>query len=257
MKAMCIGLIVAAGLGGAARAADVIPPADSGLTKDWGHLYGYVDWTSDYRFTGASESNRHGTIQGGLHWAAPDDFYLGVFTSHVDFNDFRGTSTEVDLYGGKHIRFGGNDLNLEVLYGDYPDTAGHASYLPAGTILPTYNFLELAAELTHSFGALSVAGKTIVEPRPDSHGGTLTSLNGSASYPVTGWLAANAHFGHQWVTRGVDASYGDAGLTATWRQQWVFDLRYYATDIRRADCYGTNWCGPALVAKVTYQFIVL
>ena len=86
---------------------------------------------------------------------------------------------------------------------------------------------------------------------------TLTSFGGSASYAVTDWLSASAHATHIWQDRGPHGLTGDIGLTATWRQQWVFDLRYYATDIRRADCYGTNWCGPALVAKVTYQFMVL
>src|SRR3569833_44274 len=244
MKSLLFGLFVAIEL-----LSD--DPARAGT---FGHLYGYVDWTSDYRFNAASESNRHGTVQGGLHWAAPEDFYLGVFVSHVDFNDFRGTATEVDIYGGKHLRWDTNDLNLEVLYGSYPDTAGHPSYLPAGTILPTYNFAELAAELTHSFGALSIAGKLIVEPRPQTHGGTLTSLGGSASYAVNDWLSASAHVTHIWQDRGPHGMTGDAGLTATWRQQWVFDLRYYATDVAKADCYGTNWCEPALVAKVTYQF---
>jgi hypothetical protein len=46
-------------------------------------------------------------------------------------------------------------------------------------------------------------------------------------------------------------------VTATWRQQWVFDVRYYGTDISVANCYGMTWCQPAIVAKITYQFAVL
>lgn len=247
MKTIFFGLLVAAALilGDTARGADL------------GNLYGYVDWTSDYRFNAASESDRHGVMQGGLHWAAPYDFYAGVFVSHVDFNDFRGTATEVDLYGGKHFRWDGNDFNLEILYGDYPDTAGHPGYLPPGAIVPTYNFAEAAAEFTHSFGALGVGGKLIVEPRPAAHGGVLTSLGASASYAVNDWLAASAHATQIWEDNGPRGLSGDVGLTATWRLQWVFDLRYYASDIAKADCYGTNWCEPALVAKVTYQFAVL
>ena len=247
MKTISLGLLVAA----------FLVWGDNAHAADLGNLYGYVDWTSDYRFNAASESDRHSVIQGGLHWAAPDDFYAGVFMSHVDFDDYRGTGTEIDLYGGKHIRWDTNDLNLEVLYGDYPDTAGHPSYLPPGTILPTYNFSEISAELTHSFGALGLGGRLIVEPRPDAHGGMFTSVGGSASYAVNDWLSASAHATRMWQDRGPQGWSGDAGFTATWRLQWVFDLRYYATDITRADCYGTNWCGPAVVAKITYQFQVL
>ncbi|MBL6853717.1 MAG: hypothetical protein ISS15_03580 [Alphaproteobacteria bacterium] len=247
MRSFLFGLLVAA----------AVLLGDNACAAEYGNLYGYVDWVSDYRFNAASESDRHGVVQGGLHWAAPGDFYAGVFLSQVDFNDFRRTSTEADIYGGKHIRWDTNDLNLEVLYGVYPDTAGHPSYLPQGAILPTYNFAELSAELTHSFGALSLGSRLIVEPRPENHGGVFTSVGGSGSYAVNDWLSATAHVTRMWQNRGPQGWSGDAGLTATWRQQWVFDLRYYASDVTRADCYGTNWCGPAVVAKVTYQFQVL
>jgi len=226
--------------------------------SDWGHLYGYVDWTSDYRFYGASESDRHSTEQGGLHWAAPDNFYAGVFVSGVDFRDFRKTSYEVDLYGGRHFYFENNDLNLEALYSVDPDTAGHPSYAPRGVMLPDYNFFEAAAELTHSFGTFSLGGKVILEPRPESHGGLLWSVNGAAVYSINGWLKVSANAGRQWEdARHLDSTHWDFGMTATWREQWVVDVRYYGSDISRAHCYGTNWCEPALVAKITYQFAIL
>ena len=225
--------------------------------RDWGHLYGYVDWTSDYRFYGASESDRHATEQGGLHWVLPDNFYAGVFVTGVDFRDFRKTSYEVDLYGGRHFYFDNNDLNLELLYSVDPDTAGHPSYLPPGVILPTYNFFEFAPELTHTFGAFTLGAKFIAEPRPESHGGNLWSINPEASYALNDWLKASGTFGHQWSATKPQSNHWDVGLTATWRQQWALDVRYYGSDISRADCYGTNWCEPALVAKVTYSFVVL
>ena len=232
--------------------------APEARADDWGSLYGYVDWTSDYRFYGASESNRHATEQGGLHWMAPDGYYAGVFVTGVDPKDFRNTSYEVDLYGGKHFYFDHNDLNLEALYSVDPDIAGHPTYLPPGVILPTYNFFETSAELTHTFGALSLGGKVIVSPRPESHGGLLGSVNVSASYAVRDWLTASGHAGHQWVERsGLQGTYWDIGVAATWKQQWTVDLRYYATDIGAAACYGQNWCAPAVVAKVTYAFSVL
>ncbi len=49
----------------------------------------------------------------------------------------------------------------------------------------------------------------------------------------------------------------DVGITAHWRQQWALDLRRYGANIARAGCYGMNWCEPAVVAKITYNFIVL
>jgi uncharacterized protein (TIGR02001 family) len=245
VRVMTAAAALAAGLG--------VTPAAAG---EWGNLYGYVDWASDYRFYGASESDRHAVEQGGLHWAAPDDFYAGVFVTGVDPKDFRNTSYEVDLYAGKHFRFDADDLNLEALYSFDPDIAGHPSYAPPGVILPTYNFFSVSAELTHSFGAFDVGGKVILEPRPDSHRGLLWSVNASASYAVTDWLKASLNAGHQEEALGVTSNHWDIGATATWRLQWALDLRYYGTDISRANCYGTNWCEPAVVAKVTYSFVV-
>lgn len=240
-------------LTGLALACAIAPPA---AADDWGQLYGYVQWTNDYRYYGYSESARHSAEQGGLHWSGPDGIYAGVFVTGVDFKDYRKTSYEADLYAGKHLLWDGNDLNLEVLYGAYPDTAGHPSYLPAGTILPTYNFAELAADFTHHAGRWTFGAKALAEPRPDSHGGLLTVLDGHVAYALTDWLEASGHGGHQWVAHGFDMNHFDLGLTATWRLQWVFDLRYYATDLPRAECYGTSWCQPAVVAKITYNFLV-
>lgn len=230
--------------------------SSTGRAADWGHLYGYVDWTSDYRFNGASESDRHSTEQGGLHWSMPDNFYAGVFVTGVDFRNYRNTSYEVDVYAGKHFYFDNNDLNLELLYSVDPDTAGHPTYAPPGTIYPTYNFFEAAADLKHTFGPLSLGAKATVEPRPASHGGALWSLNGEASYDINDWLKATADVGHQWGALRPEWTYWSVGATAIWRQQWAFDLRYDGSDIRRSNCYGTNWCEPAIVAKVTYSFVV-
>ena len=245
MKNILLGLAIAALAtlpDGAARAAD------------WGHLVAYVQLASDYRFYGYSESNRQPVLQGGLHWLAPDNFYAGVFVSRVRFNDFRGTSIETDFYAGKKFAFDSNELNLEVLYGGFPDTAGHPSYAPPGVILPTYNFPELMAELTHTSGDWSFSGKTILEPRPQTHGGMMESVNIAASYTIAEWLKASANAGHEWSDSKPQNNHWDIGLTATRGWRWALDLRYYAPDIPPAQCYNTNWCKPALVAKATYTF---
>lgn len=247
-------LAAAAALFSTAGHADEASPAAVPPAEDWGHLVAYVQLASDYRFYGYSESNRQPVVQGGLHWLAPDNFYAGVFVSRVRFNDFRGTSVETDFYAGKKFYFDSNELNLEVLYGEFPDTAGHPSYAPPGVILPTYNFPELMAELTHTDGDWSFGGKAILEPRPQSHGGLMESVNFATSYKITEWLKASANVGHEWSDSKPQNNHWDIGLTATRGWRWALDVRYYATDIPVAQCYNTNWCKPALVAKATYTF---
>ncbi len=225
--------------------------------SDWGSLYGYVDWTNDYRFYGMSSSSRQPVSQGGLHWSMPDNFYAGVFVSGARFKDFRGTSYETDFYAGRHVYFDNNDLNLELLFSAFPDAAGHPSYAPPGTIFRTYNFFEASAEFTRKFGALSLGEKLLGSPEYGSHTGTLLGVNTTVAYALNDWLKASAEWGHQWVTHGTDLSHWDIGAAATLRQQWVLELRYYDTDVGSSHCFFTNWCKPGLVAKVTYQFVVL
>ena len=221
----------------------------------WTGVYAYIDETTDYRFYGMSSSNREPAIQGGLHWILPGGFYLGVFTSQVRFQDFRHTDYEIDLYGGRHFQIAANDLNLEMLYSEFPDQAAHAFYKPRFFVFPTYNFYESSAELSHPIGHLTLSGKLIFSPAYGSHTGIMVGTDGAASYALTSWFTADARVGRQWIRRGIDRTHWEAGTTATWRwrtQSLALDLRYYGTDLGRAQCFGKNWCRPSGVAKLTY-----
>ena len=224
--------------------------------EDYGHLVAYFDWTNDYRFAGASESNRQPEIQGGLHWLGPNGFYAGVFATGVRFNDFRDTSYEIDAYAGKKFAVDADMLDLEMLYGMYPNTAGHPSYLPPGATIAGYDFPEFSMTYSHPVGALTLSGKAEIEPRAESHGGMLLLAGGGASYAVRDWLKLNADAYGQSARSGPRGLLWDVGATASIGWQWRFDLQYAGSTAPRADCYGTNWCQPGVVAKVTYTFAV-
>jgi uncharacterized protein (TIGR02001 family) len=223
--------------------------------SDWRGVFAYVDWTSDYRFYGISESNREPAIQGGLHWLLPDRFYVGIFSSGVRFKDFRNTSYEIDFYGGRHFLFGSNDLNVELLYSIFPNQSAHAFYRPPSYIFPTYNFFETSAELSYKMDRLTLSGKAVFSPAYGSHTGLMGDLDGAASYAIADWLSADVRVGRQWVQRGIDRTHWEVGATATWRiktQEVALDLRYFGTDLSRLQCFGQNWCGPSLMVKATY-----
>lgn len=223
---------------------------------DLGHLVGYLDWISDYRFAGASESSRQPEIQGGLHWLGPDGFYAGVFTTGVRFHDDRDTGYEVDFYGGKKFDLDGDTLDLEALYGLYPNSAGHPSYLPPGAILAGYDFPELSATYTHALGALTLHAKAEIEPRAESHGGVLWLGGGGASYALRPWLRLEADAYAQGARRGPRGVLWDIGASASIGWQWRFDLHYAGMTSSPAQCYGTDWCEPGVVAQLTYTFAV-
>lgn len=207
----------------------------------WGYLYLAAKVTSDYRFHGFSESNRRPTLQGNVHWVAPDNWYVGAFASGVDFLD-GSTSYEIDWYGGRHFYFDNNDLNLEALAYTFPDKAGPS---------PTYNAVQLSAELTHTFGDLKLAGKA---QGKEAHAGLGYEFDASASYALTPWLTASGTAGYQHGARSFPSTNWDVGLTAAWGKHWLFDARYSGTDRSKARCYFTDWCATGFSATVTYQF---
>ena len=227
--------------------------------EQWRGVFVYVDWTSDYRFYGVSESNREPVEQGGMHWILPQGFYLGLFASGVRFKDFRNTSYEIDLYGGRHFAFGSYDLNVEFLYSAFPNQAAHAFYRPRTYVFPTYNFAEASGELTHRVGAFTISAKANFSPAYGSHSGVMADVDGAASYAFRDWLSTDLRVGRQWIARGIDRTHWEVGGTGTWRvstQSLALDLRYFGTDLGRAQCFGQRWCGPSLVAKVTYGLAI-
>jgi uncharacterized protein (TIGR02001 family) len=234
------------------------PVAAQSQVSGWGLLYAELDWTTDYKFYGLSESNRQPAFQGVLHWVGPDNFYAGVFASQVRFNDFRNTHYEIDFYGGRHFYWDANDLNLELLYAMYPGTSGRAFYRP-GFVFPTYNFIEPSVALDHRIGAATLSGKLVWSPNGSSHSSELGSVNGGAAYAFNSWLSASANAGHQWAEHGSNRSHWDLGATALWQhseQRWSFDVRYYGTDVSEAHCFHTNWCEPEVVVKVGYGTVL-
>jgi uncharacterized protein (TIGR02001 family) len=224
---------------------------------DWGHFYVLLAATSDDRYYGFSRSDRKPMIQGDLHWQMPDDFYLGIFGTGARYRDGRNTSYELDFYGGKHFEIDGSDLNLGLLYATFPNSTGYADYVGPYYIFPTYNFVEGSAELSHTFGKLTVSGKLVTSPAYSSGVGPMWDVDGAVKYALTNWLSIGGGAGHQWMERIPNRTHWDFGATATWLTdfgRWQFDLRYHATDVSIADCYNTNWCAPAVVGTITYAF---
>ncbi len=76
----------------------------------------------------------------------------------------------------------------------------------------------------------------------------------AARYALTGWLSVDGRVGRQWIERNTDRTHWEAGITVAKQigaENIAFDVRAYGTDLGRAQCFGRNWCGPAIVAKLT------
>ena len=100
-------LIPAATLGAAALTASI---AQAGVTAN-------IGVTSNYLWRGLTQTDDRPAIQGGIDYAHDSGFYVGTWTSNVDFGT---TGFELDLYGGWGGEFGGFSLDLGYIQYMYP-----------------------------------------------------------------------------------------------------------------------------------------
>lgn len=99
---------------------------------------------SDYVFRGISQTQEKGAIQGGFDAVLDNGIYAGVWASNVNFDTgARGTSTEVDYYGGYSGAIGCTSCSYKV---------GFIYYRYEGDT--KFDYIEAAASLT--FGGFVV-----------------------------------------------------------------------------------------------------
>jgi uncharacterized protein (TIGR02001 family) len=103
-----------------AFADETAPPSEFTIT-------GNVALVTDYRFRGLSQSNGDPAIQGGININHSSGFYVGVWSSSLDFNaplDGVYGSQELDIFGGWTGSVGsGVTVDAGLLYYAYP--SGH------------------------------------------------------------------------------------------------------------------------------------
>ncbi|HKS57928.1 MAG TPA: TorF family putative porin [Steroidobacteraceae bacterium] len=209
-----------------------------------GKLYPSVSLTSDYRYNGVSYSGRGPAPQASLHWLGAGGWYAGAWTSAVDFDDPGNTSIEADLYAGRARDFAGTRIAGEVLYTFFPDKTFRG---------PTYDFLQLKARVSRSFEVLTIGALAAWTPEASYRSGTAWRVAVDAAYAFNGAFEASANAGRRWVGRGVDRSFWDAGVTATW-QRLALDVRYVDTNLDERDCGFSRRCSATVVATLTLRF---
>jgi len=105
---------------------------------------GNVALVTDYRFRGLSQSNGDPAIQGSINVNHASGFYVGVWSSSLDFSQFPAIDDvygeqEVDIYGGWTGSVGGGvTADVGLLYYAYPGGhTGHAEFFEPYASLST------------------------------------------------------------------------------------------------------------------------
>ncbi len=312
MKRFAIPILLGAMLASAAQAADLgapvykAPPLPAPVGM-WDVAFGAA-LMSDYNFRGISQSNRRPAVSAYFeprYNVTPDvQLYAGAAGYSINFPN--NANAEIDFYGGVRPTFGPLGFDFGLLYFYYPGgqefgatPTAVAAALPNGNIIKEdLSFLELYAKANYTFNdnwAVGVAGFHDFDWL--NFGFDATFVSGYFKYTAPSTLLpyglgmyVSAELGHYFLGT-TDSFYGIPGTAfaggiplpdyTTWSvglgftyKVFALDLRYYDTNLSKADCnaitgdhtatfspsnitainpggLGSRWCGESFIAKLS------
>jgi len=212
--------------------------------REWGKIHIGGVLTSDYRFSGVSASDRDPAIQGYAHLAAHNGWFVGIWSSSVDFNDLNNTSVEWDTYAGRELALGNTTINLQAMYSAFDDDE------PG----PTYDFLQAKVRVVQPLGRISFTASGAWSPAGSYGAGRTWQLFSEARYNLANWLSFSVGAGRTLRQRRLDRSYWNVGFSARW-QRYSLGVRYVDTSHDFAECGFVDWCGSALVGEIGMNFM--
>lgn len=215
---------------------------------------GNVALSTDYLFYGASQSSEGWAISGGLTYThKPTGFYLGTWSSSIDFNSGASNPANIELDGFAGIAgelASGLKWDFGVWYYGYPDQNED--------VAGGYDYFEMYAKFSYTFqGALEPTLGFGVNVSPEFFGETGTSYYPTVSlklklpqdfgfYVNYGYLTVDSRPSIAYP--GLDYGHYSIGLTKS-VFGLDFDLSYNDAD---NDC-GTSLC-RGVVFKVSKSF---
>jgi hypothetical protein len=268
---------------------------------------------SDYNFRGISQSNRKPSVNAYFepryNINESLQLYAGVGGYSIAFPN--NAAAEIDFYGGIRPTIGKLALDFGVWYYYYPGGRTFLGFDPTGAAVALFSpnpfctnlftgangvcngikanlsFIEYYAKGTFNItDQFAVGAAVYYDPNWLNSGAPGTYLSGNAKYTFTatpsGWGGyISAELARYWLGT-TDAFYGFVNLPdyTTWNvgfgltyKVFTLDVRYYDTDLSRANCnvltgahtatfavgnitainpsgLGTNWCGSALIVAL-------
>ncbi len=219
-----------------APAAPPAAPADTGPKIAWN-----FGGATDYIFRGVSQTNERAEAFAGVD-ITYNMFYVGSWTSNVDFENFGDshTSQEVDLYGGIRPTLGPLSLDAGIYY---------YGYLGQSKSLPKVDYWEFYAKGTHAFGPVTLGASVFYSPQFTGHTGHAWYYEGNAAYTVNSKWSVSGAVGRQTIQFGTDYTTWNAGVTFSPTSNISLDLRYWDTNVNNIDAYKGR---VVLLAKATF-----
>lgn len=200
---------------------------------------------SDYVFRGVSQTDGRVSVFAGADatWGpTSSQFYLGTWTSNLDFKPFGDahTNEEIDLYGGWRPTVGGVSLDLGAQY------YGYVNQPSGGRVAYT----EVYAKATHAIGPVTLGASVYYSPEFTGHTGEAWYTEANFAYTLSKTVSASGALGHQSIQAGGGYATWNAGLTWTLTPHLSLDARYWDTDQHE---FGTPYHARAVAAlKATF-----
>lgn len=217
-------------------------PPPSNMPSGW-HAAFNVGAQTDYVFRGISQTNERPSGFAGVDVTYGSQWYLGAWTSNVDFSPSGDTSTsqEIDLYGGWRPTVAGIQFDLGYIYYGYRDQ-------PRGL---RESYAETYLRASHAFGALTLGLAAYHSPNFPGISRRATYGEANLSYAFdTSWSVSGA-WGRQSISHATAHDDGRVSRFAynTWNLglSWAIndhtslDLRYWDTSAHSSgDIYGSR-----------------
>ena len=241
-----MGIIKACVLGAALTAGLATAQADDKKLT----LTGSATFTTDYMFRSISQTSSGPAVQPEFDLTY-GMFYAYIWGSNVNVPGAEGI--EIDYGAGITPKWGGIDFNFAALEYTYP----------GGSSL---DYLELRSSAAYTFGEkLTLSIGNWWSPDNFGLGTTSDAVEGGASYAFAGKLfnffspSISGALGYQsFESVLADYTYWNAGLTLGFLDRWSADVRYYDSDMNRADCFtlagGRSFCDGRVVGSLKATF---
>jgi uncharacterized protein (TIGR02001 family) len=218
------------GLAGNVIAQDASAP-DPSAAPNWQVTYN-VGAQSDYVFRGISQTDGHSSGFAGADVTYRNQWYVGAWTSNVDFSPSGDSHTtqELDLYGGWRPTLAGINFDLGYIYYGYKNQPHDLRE----------SYSEVYLRGTHAFGPFTVgAGVAYSSNFP---GITRHAVYGEANlaYAINSAWTVSTALGRQTESGAVISANGiadsfnyttwNAGVTYAINEHTSLDLRYWDTN---------------------------
>lgn len=225
--------------------------ANTGTASAWQVAFN-AGAQSDYVFRGISQTNGHISGFAGADVTYQKDWYVGTWTSNVDFSPSGDshTSQEYDLYGGWRPTLAGINVDLGYIYYGY-------RHQPQDI---RQSYAEGYLRGAHAFGQLTLGGMAAYSPKFPGIAKDALYVEANIAYAISSALSATAAWGHQYesdATQLANRSRQDfnyttwnAGISYAINAHTLLDLRYWDTNQHAA---GDIYQSRAVVAiKATF-----